>query len=144
MSFGLGQFGVCYRSSPGEVEDSVRHSDQKDWKDCGRHRRSSFHFPHRGRFQAFDALSKNLACNSICNFSVARWWHCWRRRYGLVSQVLHHQRETCAHDLTLAAFVDGQSAFCRPPACVVTEALLKIPGVGDYNIRAINAVLSLY
>lgn len=60
----------------------------------------------------------------------------------MVSQVLHHRRETCAHDLTLAAFVDGQSAFCRPPACVVTEALLKIPGVGDYNIRAINAVLS--
>ena len=60
----------------------------------------------------------------------------------MVSQVLPHRRETCAHDLTLAAFVDGQSAFCRPPACVVTEALLKIPGVGDYNIRAINAVLS--
>ena len=85
VSFGLGQFGICHRSSPGDVEDSARHPNQKAWKDCGRHRRSSSHFPYGGRFQAFgqDALSKNLACNSICNFSVARWWYYWRWRYGL-------------------------------------------------------------
>ena len=59
----------------------------------------------------------------------------------VVNEIFNFRRACQSQNSTLAVFVDGQSAFCRPPASVVIEALIGIPGVGDLNIRAIYAAI---
>ena len=42
----------------------------------------------------------------------------------------------------IVIFLDGQSAFCRPPALAVVASLRRLPGVLEHSILAIHTLLS--
>ena len=43
---------------------------------------------------------------------------------------------------TQFVFLDGQAAFCRPPALTVLDALLRVPGLHSQDLCVVHALLS--
>ena len=60
----------------------------------------------------------------------------------LVNQIFAVCRQPHHKACTLAAFIDGESAFCRPPWAVVIQALIHIKGLMKNDIQAVKALIS--
>ena len=60
----------------------------------------------------------------------------------LVNQIFTVCRRPHHNKCTIAAFIDGQSAFCRPPWAVVIQALIRIKSLQANDILAIKALIS--
>ena len=60
----------------------------------------------------------------------------------LVNQIFTVCRRPTHTKCTIAAFIDGQSAFCRPPWAVVIQALIHIKQLQVNDILAIKALIS--
>ena len=60
----------------------------------------------------------------------------------LVNQIFTVCRQPHHYTCTLAAFIDGESAFCRPPWAVVIQALIRILGLKKNDILAVKALIS--
>jgi hypothetical protein len=59
----------------------------------------------------------------------------------MAAEVLQLRRVVRKTSSTFAAFVDGENAFCRPPADVVTEDLIRVPGINHHDCNIILAIL---
>ncbi|CAE8660652.1 unnamed protein product [Polarella glacialis] len=60
----------------------------------------------------------------------------------IVSELIRLRRDQYPDAQTFAAFLDGESAFCRPPAPTVLEPLSKIDGISFSDWLAVQAMLS--
>ena len=60
----------------------------------------------------------------------------------LVNQIFAVCRRPHHNKCTIAAFIDGQSAFCRPPWAVVIQALIRIAGLRVNDILAVKALIA--
>ena len=60
----------------------------------------------------------------------------------LVSQIFEARRPPRCSTSTIAGFVDGESAFCRPPVAIVIQAMLRLAAFSDDDILAVQAFLS--
>ena len=58
-----------------------------------------------------------------------------------LAEVLHLRRKKCCEEMAIA-FLDGQSAFCRPPRLQVIAALFQVQGLNQGDILVINVILS--
>ncbi|CAE8722376.1 unnamed protein product [Polarella glacialis] len=60
----------------------------------------------------------------------------------IVSELIRLRRDQYPDAQTFVAFLDGESAFCRPPAPTVLEPLSKIDGISFSDWLAVQAMLS--
>ncbi|CAE8643869.1 unnamed protein product [Polarella glacialis] len=61
----------------------------------------------------------------------------------MVSELIRLRRDQYPDAQTFVAFLDGGSAFCRPPAPIVLEPLSKIDGISFSDWLAVQAMLSI-